>query len=438
MQKIYLVSFFIYFSLLNLSLNPNYSPFAIGLLFLTIIVAVIFSPNHRFLFPFYIYPFLLIIKYQNPKSLLISTLPELTLFIAIMFFLFDRKIYLYEKKLFYFLSLFALLITLSSFLHIFEIFILPAIIRQYILPILFIIIFTNASLKKNELPLEALKICIYSFSITSIIALLNYFGLIKKIIFNPNLGARNSDFCLNETIRIFLCSEDNSLIRLDPLISGSTGSSAAILLMLGIICIFLRDKANHLKYFSLPFFAVSFLSLSVSILFPIIYFFLIMIIRYKSFSILIFVLFSFQLLTNLNIYGSNSAHFYFLSSIFPVLLDHYAKMELINIFFGSGPIIDSSVFKYFPENFVVDIGILRVASENGIFIFIFYLAILFYILNKAFRLAINLPSNFNKSLLFILLVSLSIVHSNAIFTYPFFILLVIAFSGIIVQYKLQK
>jgi hypothetical protein len=303
------------------------------------------------------------------------------------------------------------------------------------------IIFINASLKKNELPLEALKICICSFGITSIIALLNYFGFIKKIIINPDSGTRSSVICLNEKVRTFFCSETDFLPRLDPLISGSIGSVAAILLTLSIVCIFLCDRTNRLKYFSLPLFAVSFLSLSVSILISIAYLLLIIALRYKFFkpSILILIIFFvIFFITKFNIFLEYSPYAYFLSTIVNATLNHFANVELINIFFGSGPIIDSLMFEYFPKNYIIDVGIFRVAIENGIFIFIFFLAILFYILNKAFWLVINFPSNFNLSLLFILLVSLSIVHSNAFFTYPFFILLVIAVSGIIVQYKLKK
>ena len=444
MKKKYLVSFFIYFFLLNLSLNPIYSFIWLALLFVIMIIAVFFLPNHGFLFPFYIYPFALIIKHQNPESLLISFLPSLTIFIAIMFFLFNRKIYLYKKNLFYFLSLFVVLITLNNFLHVLEIFFLPALIKQYILPILFMIIFINASLKKNELPLEALKICICSFSITSIIALLSHFGFIKKIILHPDSGARSSVICLNEKVRTFFCSETDFFPRVDPLISGSIGSAAAILLTLSIVSIFLCDRTNRLKYFSffsLPLFAVSFLSLSVSILISIAYLLLIIAIRYKFFkpSILILIIFFvIFFITKFNIFLEYSPYAYFLSTIVNTTLNHFANVELINIFFGSGPIIDSLMFKYYPKNYLIDAGIFRVAVENGIFIFIFLLAIIFYILNKAFWLVINFPSNFNLSLLFILLVSLSIVHSNAFFTYPFFILLVIAVSGIIVQYKLKK
>lgn len=440
MKKKNLFSFFIYLSLLNLSLNPIYSFFWLALLLGIMTVSVVFSSYSVFLLPFYISPFMLIIKYQNPESLLILLLPELTLFIAIIFFLFNRKIYLYEKNLFYFLSLFSLLITFSGFLHILEIFLLPALIRQYVLPILFLIIFINASLKKNELPLEALKICIYSFSIVSIIALLNYFNFVEEIILNPILGFRYNLICSSDIVRISLCSETNSIPRLDLLISGSTGSASAIFIMLGIVCILLRDKANHLKYFSLPLFAASFFSSSVSILFPIIYLFLVILLGYKFFKIAIvfFVIFSFLLLTNLPIFGFDSGYIYFISTLGSQTSNLLANLKLSDIFFGYGPIIESSLFRTIVMGSLGDVGIFRIALENGFFLFIFFLLILFYILNKALWLTTNLSSNFNRSLLLMLITLSSLVHVIAIFTPPFSYLFIITVSGIIVQYKLAK
>ena len=47
------------------------------------------------------------------------------------------------------------------------------------------------------------------------------------------------------------------------------------------------------------------------------------------------------------------------------LIDHYSKIDLINIFFGSGPIINSNKFGYFPDHYIQDIGILRILTETG-------------------------------------------------------------------------
>ena len=383
-----------------------------------------------------------IIRNQDSDNILLILLPELTILIAITFFLLNRKIYLDQINLFFFLILFSFLIFLTSYLHVSEVFFIPALIRQYILPILFLVIFINASLNKNKLPFEALTICIYSFSIVSVIALLNYFNTIDIISVNNTLRFRPSIFCLNELSSTLLsCNEFNQIKRLDPLISGSVGSAAAILLMLGFVSIFLSNKNKYLKYFSVPLILSSIFTLSVSILFPIIFFTLIILIKFKKYFkilVLVFTIISFFVLTNLNVMGEKSAYDYLSSSILKGLLNHFAKIDISNFLFGSGPIIDSNKYKYFPENFVIDVGILRVFLENGLLVFVLFALILIYFLKKSYWLAINLPSNFNKSLLYMLLVLLSLVHSNWFITPPFMIMYAIVISSIIVQYKLMK
>ncbi len=438
-----LISFLIYICLINLSFNPISSLVGLSFLIFVIFFSIILSYIHQYLLPFYIYPFMFLIQNQDPENIIIKLLPELSILIASAFFLLKRKIYLYEKNLFFFLILFSVLICFASYLHILQVFFIPALIRQYILPVIFLIIFINASLNKNDLPFEALKICIYSFSIISVIALLNQYELIEKVVVNESLRHRYSVICLNDfTAILLMCTENNNIARLDPLVSGSVGSAAAILLMLGIVSIYLSDKNNNfLKYFSLPLFGASILTLSVSILFPIIYFCLIILLKYKKyFKILLvpFIFISFLFLTNVSLHGQESGYKYFESSILTALYNHFKNIELVNVFFGSGPIIDSNKFKYFPENFIIDVGIFRVLLENGLLIFVFFAAILFYFLKKNYLLVINLPSNYNRSLLFILLVLSSMVHSNWLITPPFMVVFAMVISGILVQYKLSK
>lgn len=438
-----LFSFILFISLLNLTFNPTNVYWGLVFLLTVIFILITFSYNHRYLLPFYIYPFMFVIRNQDPENILIILLPELTILIAAVFFLLRRKLCSDQINLFFSLILFSFIISFISFLHILEVFFIPAIIRQYILPILFLVIFINASLKKNELPFEALKICIYSFSIISIIALFNYFNIIEIPAVNNSLRARSTILCLSEFAATLLnCSELNQIQRLDPLVSGSVGSAAAILFMLGLVSIFLSSKNNkYLKYFSLPLILSSILTLSVSILFPIIYFVMIILIKYKKyFKILLITLaiISFLILTNLSMYGERSGYEYLNSSILNALTNHFAKIDISAFLFGSGPIIDSNRYKYFPENFVIDVGILRVFLENGFLVFVFFASILIYFLKKNYWLAINLPSNYNRSLLFILLVLLSMVHSNWFITPPFMIIFAAVTSGIVVQYKLSK
>ena len=160
--------------------------------------------------------------------------------------------------------------------------------------------------------------------------------------------------------------------------------------------------------------------------------------KISDFLLQSFGLISFLILTNLSLYGERSGFEYLNSSILYALSNHFAKIDISAFLFGSGPIIDSNRYKFFPENFVIDVGILRVFLENGLLIFIFFASILIYFLIKNYRLAIKFPSNFNRSLLYILLVLLSMVHSNWFITPPFMVIYAIVISGILVQYKLSK
>lgn len=442
LKKNITISFLIYSSLISLSLSSGNSIFGTTFLLSVILFSITISSNHRYLLPFYVYPFMLLINDQNPENVLTKLLPEIGIFIATIFFLKNYKIQLYEKKLFFLFFLFSLLMFFISYAHVLKIFFLPALIRQYILPILFLILFVNISLKKKELPFEALKIFIYSCSIISFIALLNFYNLTNDITIHK-LQPRYNNLCVYEfTSTLLRCNEFNSMPRLDILISGSTGSAAAILLMLGIVSCELNNKNNkHLKYFSLPLFIASFFTLSISILIPIIYFFFVSLFRIrKYFKILLFffIIIVCLILLQLSLFGQTSGFDYFRSAIIKGLFYHLAKIELLNILFGSGPIIFSGKFQYFPENFIVDVGIFRVFLENGLFAFMLFATILFYILKNNFWLVTNVPSAYNRSLLMMLLVLLSTFHSNWVFTPPFMVLFTMIISGITVQLKLIK
>jgi hypothetical protein len=147
---------------------------------------------------------------------------------------------------------------------------------------------------------------------------------------------------------------------------------------------------------------------------------------------------SYLILSEFSLFGQISALNYLSSIVLNEIFFYLAKLELLNILFGFGPIISSNKFMYFPENFIVDVGIFRVFFENGLFIFIIFAIILFYILKNNFWLVINFPSIYNRSLLIILLVLLSTVHSNWVLTPPFMVLFTVIVSGIIVQLKLTK
>jgi hypothetical protein len=438
-KKENLVSFLILFSLLNLSFSPFNLYFGLGLLLMIVITSLIIYSNYIVLLPFYFYPFLFILKSREPNNLILSLLPEISVFISFFYIFLNQKILKYEKHLFFLLFLIAFFLVLVSFLHIQDIYFLPALIRQYALPLIFLIIFINASLRKNELPMEAFKICIISYVTVSIVALLNYFEMIDVIKYKYY---RISILCLNDTAALLLRCLNDQMPRSLPLLGGSIGTSASILWMLGITVILIFNNNFHLKYFSIPLFILGFFSSSFSVIIPIAYSLAVITLsKYKKYYkqilislIIIFILF----LTNFGFFGEETVFKYFKLTILSGILDHFENIKIINFLFGSGPVISSEKFEFFPEKFIIDVGILRVLTEAGFFNFFLFILVLFYFLKKILWLEVNYPSNYNKSLLIMFLTLISAVHGNMVITSPFYPLFVMVVSSIVVQYRLKK
>jgi hypothetical protein len=438
-KKENLVSFLILFSLLNLSFSPFNLYFGLGLLLMMVITSLIIYSNYIVLLPFYFYPFLFILKSREPYNLILSMLPEISVFISFFYIFWNQKILKYEKYLFFLLFLIAFFLVLISFLHILDIYFLPALIRQYALPIIFLIIFINASLRKNELPMEAFKICIISYGTVSIIALLNFFEVIDIINYH---SYRVSTLCLNDTAALLLKCSGAEMPRAQLLLGGSIGTSGSILWMLGITVILIFNNNYYLKYFSIPLFILGFFSSSFSVIMPVIYSLAVITLsKYKKYYkqilislIIILILF----LTNFGFFGEETVFKYFKLTILSGILDHFENIKIINFLFGSGPVISSEKFEFFPEKFIIDVGILRVLTEAGFFIFFLFILVLFYFLKKILWLEVNYPSNYNKSLLIMFLTLISAVHCNMAITSPFYPLFVMVVSSIVVQYRLKK
>ena len=146
---------------------------------------------------------------------------------------------------------------------------MPAIIRQYALPLIFLIFFIAVSLNNNQLPKEAFRICIIAYGLIAFIALLNYFDLIIILqgnVFRYFLG------CSNDIFQTVFPCKNLAILRLNPLLGGSIGTSASILLMLAIVIILnFKKKDSLIIYFSIPlifqhFFQFHFLQLFQSLL----------------------------------------------------------------------------------------------------------------------------------------------------------------------------
>jgi hypothetical protein len=432
-----LSSSLIFIALVNLVFNPINLYFGFAFLVLVLLIFIFLNSTNIVLLPFYFYPFLFILKNQHPTNLIFSILPEVSVLFAFIYIFHNKNIKKCEGYLFFIIFLLAFFLLFITFFHVRDIYFLPALIRQYALPLIFLAFFISASLKSYELPFRALKICMVTYSLIAILALLNYFDVIKLLDYEYY---RHFEACSNEFIQAFLKCKNLQLSRLNPLLGGSVGTAASILWMLGVVNILIhKKKSSFLIYFSIPLIFTGFFALSFSVIFPIIFTLaVIMFSKYKKYlkqtfiSMIIFILF----LMNFNLLGEESVFTYFKLTIIIGFINYYNKTNLVNIFFGSGPIINSSKFEFFPDNFIQDVGILRVFTETGIFNFFLLIIILFYIFKKIIWLEANYPSNYNRSLLIMFLTLLSSVHAIIFLTIPFYPLFVVVVSSIIVQYRL--
>lgn len=447
LKKDNLIIFLIFFSLINLAFNSINPLVSIGFLFLIIFISIILSPKYLVLIPFFIYPLMFIIKNRDPGNITLSVLPEITVILSFTFLLLYQKFITSNKYLFFLLILFCLLTITISYFHVVEIFFIPILIRQYVLPIAFLITFIYASEKKIELPFEALKISIISYGIVSIIALLNNFDVIEVYkYFKPDGGVISRPFigCMNEFTAPFLdCRKGTQMVRMEALLGGARGSSAGILFMLAIVSILIKDESNKfLKYFSIPLIFTSVLTLSLSIIFPVIYLVLTLIVRKKNIinPLYIFTFFIFFILsiTAFDLFGEQSAFSYFRGSLFFGAMSYLSSIDSINIIFGSGPVISSLKFEFYPKNFLLDVGLLRVLTETGFFNFFLFFLIIIFFLKRVFWLQYNHSSKYHQSLMIIILVLLSMIHGNMVIFPPFYPLFVLVASAILVQYRSFK
>lgn len=428
----------IFISLLNLVFNPINLYFGFVILVFFILIFIYIKLANIALLPFYFYPFLIIFKTQYPDYLLFSVLPEISILISFIYIFFDQKIKKSEKYLYFLVLLLSFSLIFSNFLFIFDIYFLPALIRQYALPIIFLVFFIGVSLNNHQLPREAFRICIIAYGLIAIIAFLNYFDLINILqgnVFRYFLG------CSNDIFQTIFPCKNLALLRLNPLLGGSIGTSASILLMLAIVIILnFKIKDGLIFYFTIPLIFSAFFSISFSTIIPITFTIAVLIFsKFRMYFKQIFIgliIFFILFISNFSFGGEQNFLTYFQLTVLNSLIEHYSKIDLINIFFGSGPIINSNKFGYFPDHFIQDIGILRILTETGVFNFFLVILMLLYFLKKVIWLVFYYPSNYNKSLLIMFLTLISSFHAIIFLTIPFYPLFVMIASNIILQYNL--
>jgi len=307
------------------------------------------------------------------------------------------------------------------------------VVRQFILPLAFLIVFVDISQRKLDIPLQALSISIMFFSFVCLLSILNIFGFlpiqgdIPEL--SPFLHFSNSEadvlkFSGREIFGL-------NIPRLNTFTGGAIGSASAILFYLGLLSIFSLNKQMYIfKICGFFLLLASAMTVSNSILFSIIIFVSINYLIYKKYllvllAILLAILFMFSATSSVG-----SPIEYFKETSLSGFIIYLQDADPIDYLIGIGPRLVSQGFEFVPEGFVIDAGILRVFIETGIITFMLFLYFNYLVL----RLAIKNFSSSRKELniyLSIFILFLILIHGNITILPPFYPIYCLAVAGII-------
>lgn len=442
------ISLILIFIIVMIKLNLNAYLSFLFLVFIYILhIGII--PNRISIYPFLFYPLMFIIKAPDQSNLLLISMPEIFTLMAIIFlYIKNRSINLnFRISILYYLIIIHIFLSfIIPFFHVFNISFILLIFRQYTLPLLFLITIVLHASNDNIFIKRALLITIISFSFVAFLAILNLFNIINFHSELPELQPiltiqKDTNAIQIERESIFLVT----IPRLNLLTGGALGSSAAIFILLSII-IFFIDKIIIRNYI-LRFFVFltltlsAFLTASSSITIPLlVLFFLHYFYKYKFVNKVFLLIIGFILLfVSLFVFSFNP-FLYFQDSILKSLIGYFENLNFQDFLFGIGPRITTSGFNFINENkfFIIDVGMLRVFVESGIFNFLIFSSIIFRILKRGIS---NLKSNFsidNLKYFLIFTTMCLLVHANFSLLPPFYPLFTIGVSGIIINYKNTK
>jgi hypothetical protein len=416
----------IYISILTFIFNSFFVPFSILFFVASYIFITIRYNNAIILYPFFIYPFMFLLRAHDPGNFILILLPDILTLVAVFFAFFFRKgknlnkIFYQLTFIYIVLSFFILIIHVKEFLFI------PVIFRQFSLPVLFMLAFVRVSFVEQKLPFDALKISIISFSIVCFLSILNAFDI---IVINPSYTALypylNYEFDSDLIAGSRSVLEGSNFPRLNLFTGGALGSSAAIIFGLGLVAFFAsKNYLNVLfKILSFPLFISSFLSFSVSVIIPIILLFIYFsFLKFNKFVFFFLIGLLITLLSSVVFLTGQSPFDYARSTSFSGLVSYINSMNLFMFLFGIGPRLTSEGFVFIPSLFFIDIGIFRVFSETGIFIFCLFISILYRPLKYGFIGLKNKNIYYSQFIWFFLLflTFLLLVHGNMTALPPFF------------------
>lgn len=157
-------------------------------MYLVIFLTVFFCINLLEILPFIVYPFMYLIRAQNPENLTLILFPELTVILSCIYMAHhvwrERSDFKIGSEI-SLLLLYGLLAFSINLYHVSDVEYIPIIFRQYILPIIFLSLYiTYNVLNKSESPYtNGISFSIVSFGMVSAISLL----IISSVLRVPRL-----------------------------------------------------------------------------------------------------------------------------------------------------------------------------------------------------------------------------------------------------------
>jgi len=380
-----------------------------------------------------------LIKIPDHTNVFLIALPDIVSLLSILFYLAsmiaNKDLTINHRNLTTCLAILIVLNISIPLLHVLSIEAIPVIFRQYIIPIVFALVFLNASEKDESLVSTALTVSILSFSIVAAVSTLNYLGIFTiPPVFEDVYPTVNYLRSLEDNTiygRSLLGSD--TLMRMNPMLGGALGSSAGILMTLSIITLLKFGHGIHsgLRFVPAIFLGVAaILTISSSIFFPIIFGIMLYVyIRLGNLIlvpgfIVVFVIINIVEFTNVSI----ADYFYdaFIMNIFNTLDGN----TITSFLFGNGPKFASSFYSYSSREYSGDIGIFRVLVESGIVTFTALIMLIYLMIKKYFKNGTDLLLMQKFPFIFIFLVMISSIHTNLLFTAPFYPLFGLCVAGL--------
>jgi len=431
-------SLVLYASFLLVVYGPIPVSIAIGLMLLSCVVLSIKDQQNIIVLPFYLYPFMFLLRARAPENLLLTFLPDVSAIVMVVYVNAKNQSRNWSKSVLGILILYCCVSGVVPLLHMMDIVYLPLVMRQYILPVVFIITLLDEVGRTNGLIEKLYKTTFNSFAVVAALSLLNYLSLVTvepsiEALY-PFLNYSELDPA-NSAGRSLAGSE--SLARNNLFTGGALGSSAAIFVYLSFSPFLCKNLEMNFSYIlcSVILAASAMLSSSFSIVNSIIIGVTILLLKSNRLLALIGFLFLLPVVFSLPLFFETSAIEYFENTVVKDLIRYFNKIEIEAVLFGSGPRFTSKGYEFQPINFVVDVGVVRVFVEFGLIAFIPFAYFILVVLTGRFRIPNkNYIKDYNFFFGFFLLFLVSI-HANMTSLPPFFPLFAIIVGGLIPSHR---